>query len=86
MKGKAPNGGECVNGEGKQGRGVRGRGQERLVRSFLHSLFLDEFSANSLSWPVQELLKCVMHCITLWRITFRFEGEDAFDVDLEDYH
>jgi proteic killer suppression protein len=21
-----------------------------------------------------------------WRITFRFEGEDAFDVDLEDYH
>jgi toxin HigB-1 len=21
-----------------------------------------------------------------WRITFRFEGEDAIDVDLEDYH
>jgi proteic killer suppression protein len=21
-----------------------------------------------------------------WRITFRFEGEDAFDVDYEDYH
>ena len=21
-----------------------------------------------------------------WRITFKFEGEDAFDVDLEDYH
>lgn len=21
-----------------------------------------------------------------WRITFRFEGEDALDVDLEDYH
>ena len=21
-----------------------------------------------------------------WRITFRFEHEDAFDVDLEDYH
>jgi len=21
-----------------------------------------------------------------WRVTFRFEGEDAFDVDLEDYH
>ena len=21
-----------------------------------------------------------------WRITFRFEGQDAFDVDLEDYH
>ena len=21
-----------------------------------------------------------------WRITFTFEGEDAFDVDLEDYH
>jgi toxin HigB-1 len=21
-----------------------------------------------------------------WRITFRFEGEDTFDVDLEDYH
>jgi toxin HigB-1 len=21
-----------------------------------------------------------------WRITFRFEGEDAFEVDLEDYH
>ncbi len=21
-----------------------------------------------------------------WLITFRFEGEDAFDVDLEDYH
>jgi proteic killer suppression protein len=21
-----------------------------------------------------------------WRATFRFEGEDAFDVDLEDYH
>jgi len=21
-----------------------------------------------------------------WRLTFRFEGEDAFDVDLEDYH
>ena len=21
-----------------------------------------------------------------WRITFRFEGEDAFDVNLEDYH
>ena len=21
-----------------------------------------------------------------WRITFRFEGEDAVDVDLEDYH
>ena len=21
-----------------------------------------------------------------WRITFRFDGEDAFDVNLEDYH
>ena len=21
-----------------------------------------------------------------WRITFRFKGEDAFDVDYEDYH
>jgi toxin HigB-1 len=21
-----------------------------------------------------------------WRMTFTFEGEDAFDVDLEDYH
>jgi toxin HigB-1 len=21
-----------------------------------------------------------------WRITFRFEGEDAVDVNLEDYH
>lgn len=21
-----------------------------------------------------------------WRITFRFKGDDAFDVDLEDYH
>ncbi len=21
-----------------------------------------------------------------WRLTFTFEGEDAFDVDLEDYH
>jgi proteic killer suppression protein len=21
-----------------------------------------------------------------WRMTFKFEGEDAFDVDLEDYH
>lgn len=21
-----------------------------------------------------------------WRITFRFDGPDAFDVDLEDYH
>ena len=21
-----------------------------------------------------------------WRVTFTFEGEDAFDVDLEDYH
>jgi toxin HigB-1 len=21
-----------------------------------------------------------------WRVTFRFEGTDAFDVDLEDYH
>ena len=21
-----------------------------------------------------------------WRITFRFEGEDAYDVDLTDYH
>ena len=21
-----------------------------------------------------------------WRLTFRFEGEDAFDVNLEDYH
>jgi proteic killer suppression protein len=21
-----------------------------------------------------------------WRITFKFEGQDAFDVDLEDYH
>ena len=21
-----------------------------------------------------------------WRVTFRFEGEDAYDVDLEDYH
>lgn len=21
-----------------------------------------------------------------WRLTFRFEGGDAFDVDLEDYH
>ena len=21
-----------------------------------------------------------------WRVTFRFDGEDAFDVDLEDYH
>jgi proteic killer suppression protein len=21
-----------------------------------------------------------------WRLTFGFEGEDAFDVDLEDYH
>lgn len=21
-----------------------------------------------------------------WRITFTFEGQDAFDVDLEDYH
>jgi proteic killer suppression protein len=21
-----------------------------------------------------------------WRVTFKFEGEDAFDVDLEDYH
>lgn len=21
-----------------------------------------------------------------WRLTFRFEGEDAVDVDLEDYH
>lgn len=21
-----------------------------------------------------------------WRITFRFDGEDAVDVDLEDYH
>jgi proteic killer suppression protein len=21
-----------------------------------------------------------------WRLTFRFEGEDALDVDLEDYH
>lgn len=21
-----------------------------------------------------------------WRITFKFESEDAFDVDLEDYH
>lgn len=21
-----------------------------------------------------------------WRVTFRFEGEDAADVDLEDYH
>ena len=21
-----------------------------------------------------------------WRITFRFEGEDAFDLNLEDYH
>jgi proteic killer suppression protein len=23
---------------------------------------------------------------TNWRVTFRFEGGDAFDVDLEDYH
>ncbi len=23
---------------------------------------------------------------TNWRITFRFEGEDAFDVNFEDYH
>jgi proteic killer suppression protein len=22
----------------------------------------------------------------IWRITFRFDGDDAFDVDLEDYH
>jgi len=21
-----------------------------------------------------------------WRVTFTFEGEDAFDFDLEDYH
>jgi proteic killer suppression protein len=21
-----------------------------------------------------------------WRVTFTFEGEEAFDVDLEDYH
>jgi len=21
-----------------------------------------------------------------WRVTFMFKGEDAFDVDLEDYH
>ena len=21
-----------------------------------------------------------------WRVTFTFEGEDAYDVDLEDYH
>jgi len=21
-----------------------------------------------------------------WRVTFRFDGEDAFDVDFEDYH
>ena len=21
-----------------------------------------------------------------WRITFKFEGQDAFDVDLQDYH
>jgi len=21
-----------------------------------------------------------------WRVTFTFEGQDAFDVDLEDYH
>jgi len=21
-----------------------------------------------------------------WRITFRFDGDDAVDVDLEDYH
>ena len=21
-----------------------------------------------------------------WRVTFRFEGGDAYDVDLEDYH
>jgi proteic killer suppression protein len=21
-----------------------------------------------------------------WRVTFTFEGEDAFDIDLEDYH
>jgi len=81
MKGKAPNGGECVNGEGKQGRGVRGRGQEQFV-PFLFHLPL----RNSAHLAKSGLLKCVMHCITLWRITFRFEGEDAFDVDLEDYH
>lgn len=29
------------------------------------------------------------HAVTVtgnWRITFRFDGEDAIDVDLEDYH
>lgn len=29
---------------------------------------------------------CVVSVTGNWRITFRFEGEDAVDVDLEDYH
>jgi proteic killer suppression protein len=29
---------------------------------------------------------CAVSVTGNWRITFRFEGEDAVDVDLEDYH
>ncbi|MBA2490753.1 MAG: type II toxin-antitoxin system RelE/ParE family toxin [Gammaproteobacteria bacterium] len=29
---------------------------------------------------------CAIAVTGNWRITFRFEGEDAIEVDLEDYH
>jgi hypothetical protein len=36
-----------------------------------------------------EILGCAAPTVTVranWRIVFRFEGEDAFDVELTDYH
>ncbi|MGI8740194.1 MAG: type II toxin-antitoxin system RelE/ParE family toxin [Gammaproteobacteria bacterium] len=29
---------------------------------------------------------CAVSITGNWRITFRFEGEDAIEIDLEDYH
>ena len=45
----------------------------------VHSYHLHELKGNRKeTWSVTVRAN--------WRITFRFEGEDAFDVNFEDYH
>ena len=52
---------------------------QNLEAMNVHSYHLHELRGNRKgTWSVTVRAN--------WRITFRFEGEDAFDVNFEDYH
>lgn len=64
-----------------------------MIRSFRHKGFERFFTRGSRrDIPAQYAAKLERHqtySVTVsgnWRLSFRFEGADALDVNLEDYH